>query len=158
MTTDGRRQLPISQDMLDSALGVAHDAVLVGGQALAFWVTRFGVPLGNQPRVYISSDADFLGIREDVARFAAALKGKPIYPNRHELTTLEGMVTVPVGDDAFFSVDVVSKVVGIQGDGVIEGLERLRVVVPVPFVHPPQEGIVRLHGGGRHLGHIPDRR
>lgn len=36
--------------------------MLVGGQALAFWLAWFKIDFSDGPRVYVSSDADFLGL------------------------------------------------------------------------------------------------
>jgi hypothetical protein len=91
--------------------------VLVGGQALAFWVAWFGVGLRDAPRAYISADADFLGSREDVARFAAAIGGKALYPPRRGMTALAGAVEKRAGGTTI-GVDVLHRLVGLDAAGV----------------------------------------
>lgn len=56
---------------------------MVGGQALAFWVSRYGVELPSDVLIgAISDDADFLGTRKDVIDIARGIHGTP------ELTSL----------------------------------------------------------------------
>ena len=63
--------------------------MLVGGQALAFWLAWFKIDFSDGPRVYVSSDADFLGLPEQ-----KMIKSKLIV------------------------VDVLHKVVGLDADAV----------------------------------------
>ena len=71
-----------------------EDLVLVGGQALAFWVDRYGLSQSNQDMPAISSDVDFLSRsaadREIVDKLAKVIKGRAIYPNQRALTALVG--------------------------------------------------------------------
>ena len=96
---------------------MSEGAVLVGGQALAFWVARFGVNIKDGPRVYISSDADFLGFREHVERFSRALGGKAVYPPKRGATALHGAVERNI-EGTTIGVDVLRKVVGLDPDAV----------------------------------------
>jgi len=106
--------------------------VLVGGQALAFWVAWFGVELKDAPRAYISGDADFLGSREHVARLSAALGGKAIYPPRRGMTALYGVVEKKTGG-ATVGMDVLRKLAGLDAEGV-----RRRAI---EMTHPADESV-----------------
>ena len=90
---------------------------MIGGQALAFWVARFGISFAAGPRVYISADADFLGFTEHVKRFSEAIGGKAIYPPKRGSTALSGAVEKNVGGKVI-GVDVLHKVVGLDADDV----------------------------------------
>ncbi|MGE0874822.1 MAG: hypothetical protein AB7O31_09140 [Burkholderiales bacterium] len=91
--------------------------MLVGGQALAFWVARFGIPVSDGPRVYISADADFLGLAAHVDRFSKALGGKAVYPPKRGLSALVGAVEKDAGGRTI-GVDVLHSIVGLDADAV----------------------------------------
>ncbi|MEW6688619.1 MAG: hypothetical protein AB1452_05935 [Pseudomonadota bacterium] len=127
--------------------------MLVGGQALAFWVAWLGVRLRDAPRAYISGDADFLGSREHVARFAAALGGKATYPPRRAITALVGAVEKRAGT-ASVGVDVLHSLVGLDAEGVrrraievthpADRSVRFRVMDPVDCLVSRLENLRRL--------------
>jgi hypothetical protein len=135
------------------ALRVSAGAVLVGGQALAFWVAWLGVRIKGAPRAYISGDADFLGSREHVARFAAAIGGKATYPGRRGMTALAGAVEKRAGA-ATVGVDVLHRLVGLDAEGVrrravevthpADATVRFRVMDPVDCLVSRLENLRRL--------------
>jgi len=97
-----------------------EDLVLVGGQALAFWVDRYGLRQTDADMPAISNDVDFLSRsaadREIVDKLAKVIKGRAIYPNRRALTALVGQAVLDVSDDEFINVDVIFKVIGLEGE------------------------------------------
>lgn len=123
----------------------------MGGQALAFWVAWFGVKVRDAPRAYITGDADFLGSREHVARFAAAIGGKAVYPGRRAMTALAGAVEKGAGAA---SVDVLHSLVGLDAEGVrrraievshpADPSVRFRVMDPVDCLVSRLENLRRL--------------
>jgi hypothetical protein len=117
---DAAGEVPVAPATVLKALGVAQDAVLLGGQALAWWVARLDVPMHTipAPRAYISGDIDFLGALDDVKRFAQALRGEAILPPRRAITALVGQVRARAGARSYFGVDVIHRVVGVDADRV----------------------------------------
>jgi hypothetical protein len=107
-------------EQLQHLLSKADSAtVLVGGQALVFWVDYYGVPTSPEKRAEgISSDADFLGDRNLVGRLAEGVHGKASYPSQHAITALVGQVTIPLSENEFLNVDVIDRIVGIDADAV----------------------------------------
>lgn len=107
------------QKLLDAA---GADLVLVGGQALAFWVSfyRLNPPGSSVPA--ISDDVDFLcrsaADKQAVRRFADAIGGHALYPDKRALTALVGQAVLNVSEDEYFNVDVIFKVIGLKGDTV----------------------------------------
>jgi len=108
----------ISEEELLKLLRVSKDAVLIGGQALAFWVAYFGIEIPPGPRAFISGDADFLGFVEHVKTFSDAIGGRPEYPSKHQMTALHGVVTKHTRGGEQIGVDVLRSVVGIDSHGV----------------------------------------
>ena len=91
--------------------------MLVGGQALAFWLAWFKIEFSDGPRVYVSSDADFLGFLKHVEAFSRAIGGKAVYPPKRGLSALLGTAEKSAGG-RFAGVDVLHKVVGLDADAV----------------------------------------
>ena len=104
---------------LEKLLALAHDAVLVGGQAVAFWAAFFKVAVPPGLRAYVTKDSDFLGSRVDVARIAGGTQGTASYPHKRALTAIAGQVRIDVADGVFLNIDVHHRVVGFDGsDGI----------------------------------------
>jgi len=112
--------------------------VLVGGQALVFWVDRYDVSVSPERLAEgISSDADFLGDRLTVSSLADDVRGKASYPSPHAITALMGQVTIPLNDDEFLNVDVIDRIVGIDADAVRKrALEAQLGDVQFQVMHP----------------------
>ena len=91
--------------------------MLIGGQALAFWLAYFRIDFSDGPRVYVSSDADFLGFLRHVEVFSRAVGGKAVYPPKRGLSALLGTAEKSAGG-SFVGVDVLHKVVGLDADAV----------------------------------------
>jgi hypothetical protein len=156
MASEGTVEVPIPLGALQKALGVAGDAILIGGQALAFWMARFDIPIdpADAPRSFVSMDADFLGTHDALNRFAKALRGKAILPRQREITVLQGQVHVPAGDQGFFGVDVVRSVVGLTNAGIesraidielpVDGGVRFRVMDPLDCLVSRLENLRKL--------------
>ena len=112
------RDALLTDDELVKALRVSDGAVLVGGQALAFWVGYFNLAVRLGPRAYISRDGDFLGRQEHVKRFAAAVGAHAEMAPRRGLSALHGAVTRQGDDGPVVLIDVLQSVVGIDSEDV----------------------------------------
>jgi hypothetical protein len=108
----------IDDDDLLKLLRVSGDAILIGGQALAFWIAYFSIEIPPGPQTFVSHDADFLGFAEDVGRFAKAVGGRAVYPRKRDITALEGVVVVPSASGDTIGVDVLWSVVGLDAGAV----------------------------------------
>lgn len=101
--------------LLRKVLQAAAGDILVGGQALAFWMLRFGlrVPEGV---VAVTADVDFLthsaAAVESVRRYARALEGDVFLPNEGALTALVGQAYLSISDAEKVNVDVLWSVLG----------------------------------------------
>lgn len=105
------------------AAAAGDEVVLIGGQALAFWVAHYGLSV-PQGVVAISADSDWLtGSAADrgvVQRFAQALQGGVQFPSERALTALVGQAYLDISDDEFINVDVMFSVVGIDSSAVFK--------------------------------------
>jgi hypothetical protein len=146
-----RREAPMPPAFMEKLVDCAGSAVLVGGQALAFWVYRLGVvvPEGIPG---ISNDADFLSIDGDprsVDRFARVLGGQTLFPGPRALTALLGQAFVPLPGDEVLNVDVLRQVFGLGTEAVAKravqaqlGSATFRVMHPL---HVLQSRLLNLH-------------
>jgi hypothetical protein len=111
------------QALVERLVDCAGSAVLVGGQALAFWVQRLDVAVPEHVAA-ISDDADFLSVEGHaphlVRRFAQVLGGEALFPSEHALTALAGQAFVHVSDDEYLNVDVLWRVLGLRTEEVAE--------------------------------------
>ena len=113
----GRKRLAVAPTHVVESLlrATGSRLIVVGGQALAIWMDRFGVEMpGRIP--YVSRDIDFLAESaadvEEVHRLARVLGGQAIIPRRRALTALVGQAVRHVSDTEFINVDVVHRVLG----------------------------------------------
>ena len=88
-------EAPLDAATLDAFLqDMGTDMVLVGGQALAFWMDRYGVA---STAAAISNDGDALGNLERAQRIAAKLRAALLTPDRNALTSLVAQIRIPTG-------------------------------------------------------------
>lgn len=111
--------VPITGDLLKKILdGATPASVLVGGQALAFWVSHYRINFSLADGIgTITDDADFLGTVADVTSIAKTTAGIAEFPDKRAITALVGMVKIPVST-GFANVDVIHRVVGVDADSV----------------------------------------
>lgn len=134
------------------------DVVLVGGQALGFWVEQYGlgVPVGFAA---ISNDMDFLArSRADTAsvqRFARIIKGHTLIPSERALTALVGQAVLDISDDEFINIDVIFKVIGLTAAAVRKRAVRVADGKSTFLVMHPLDV---LHSRLANLHQLPDKR
>lgn len=130
MSREGEAYMPpeLIQRILEST---PADVILVGGQALGFWMDRYGVQ--TPPRLpAISRDVDFFtrdaANSAPLAAFARAIHGRPHVQSARALTALIGSAIAPAEGDRIYNVDLLHQVVGMQRDEV----EANAVAVSLP--------------------------
>lgn len=122
-----RREVAFTAERLRELLsGVGRNAVLVGGQALAFWADYYGIRIDDALPA-VSKDADFLGDRVLVERIAGASGGQASFPPRKAVTALVGQVRIELANEQFLNVDVVHSIVGVRADSVKRRAEEVEL-------------------------------
>ena len=114
MTDHPRVEATFDRVQLEKLLALAHDAVPVGGQAVAFWASFFDVPVPPALGSSVTNDSDFLGTRADVARMASGTHGAAVYPHQRTITALAGQVKIDVSEDKYLNIDVLHRIVGFD--------------------------------------------
>lgn len=88
-------EAPLDAATLDAFLrDMGTDMVLVGGQALAFWMDRYGVA---STAASISNDGDALGNLARAEQIAASLRAALLTPDSNALTSLVAQIRIPTG-------------------------------------------------------------
>jgi len=134
-----RVEAAFDREHLTKLLTLAQGAVLVGGQAVAFWASFFKVPVPPVLAAYVTKDSDFLGDRDDVARIANGMRGAVTYPHRRGLAALVGQVRIDLSGNEFLNIDVLHRIVGFDDTDALRrraeerslGEIRFRVMHPV---------------------------
>ena len=93
-------EAPVTADVLeDVCRAMPADVVLVGGQALAFWMLRYGLAFGLDHQTQVTSDADLLGKVTDAEALHKLLGGRLIKPAPTERTALVARLMLPANDE-----------------------------------------------------------
>lgn len=109
--------MSFSLDQFTDALQVrdvsGQPYVLIGGQAVNYWATRY---LAEEPALaswqpFTSKDLDYRGGRDDVLRMAAQFKRVPRFPHKKMMTAFAGAIPWPIGDN-ISSVEFIRQVPG----------------------------------------------
>lgn len=97
-------EAPLDAETIDRLLsGMGTDMVLVGGQALSFWMNRYDISAGD---ALVTNDGDALGNLEKAHELAIQLKAKLLKPPASARTSLVGQIRIPAQGGKFGNVDV----------------------------------------------------
>lgn len=108
------------------------DVMLIGGQALAFWMGIYNIRAPRSTRPAISRDVDFFTSNaantDPLTHFARAIRGRAEVNDIRNLSPLIGSAIAPAEEGRVYNVDLLHDVVGVRRDH----LEANAVAVPLP--------------------------
>jgi hypothetical protein len=110
--------LPVDEEPLDARTvdlllsNMGTDMILVGGQALAFWMDRFGVVAGGTA---ISNDGDALGELGKARQLAAAISARLVLPRKTARTSIVAQLRLPAAGGKERNIDVLHLLYTISG-------------------------------------------
>jgi hypothetical protein len=117
MTTE--HEAPFTPDEVKRVLEACQgEALLVGGQALAFWALHYEVDRPEDLALRITSDVDFVGIGSTAARVARELGWKLHLPTLDDATPQMGKVTRTLPDGGVKQIVFLSGVGGLDTPGI----------------------------------------
>lgn len=90
------------------------DALLVGGQALAFWALHYDVERPEELVAQITSDVDFVGSGALAADLGKRLGWKVFLPTLDDATSQTGKVSKTLANGGVKQIDFLSGVVGLD--------------------------------------------
>lgn len=137
--TERQREVGLTREEVDEILlQSGPDALLVGGQSLAFWATYYGVePVGDLSRK-VTSDVDFIGTASEAKKLAAALKWKVWIPNMDDASGQTAKVTKLIPGGGVKQIDYLSGIVGLDTERIqARAVEvTLRSGAMIRILHP----------------------
>jgi len=106
-------EAPLDEAAIDLFLSkVGTDMVLVGGQALSFWMSRFGI---EQDGMAISNDGDALGAVQRAIELARKIHARIELPPATSRTALVAQLRLPTSDGKERNIDVLHKLYTVGG-------------------------------------------
>ena len=100
--------------------------VLIGGQSILFWCNHFDIE--HDIKGALTSDIDVLGTQDSVHQIAKNTGGTAsVLSGKTFGTNLIGQVHIPSGSDIPIEIDVLSKVLGIKEEKVIEFATKVKI-------------------------------
>lgn len=104
---------PIGDALLSRVIhSLPPDVVLVGGQALGFWMGRFGIATGGAA---VSHDADVIGDAAQAQELADAIRARVEWPKKSARTALVAQLRIPVANGKEVNVDVLHVLYTVGG-------------------------------------------
>jgi hypothetical protein len=140
MKTEREIEAPLSREEVRKILGICSPrALLVGGQALAFWADHLQVEPPRSLRSGVTADADFIGDSVLAQDLAKRLGWRIWIPALDDSTPQTGKVTQRTKSGAVKQVDFLSGVVGLTTKDLarraiemqLPEIGRLRVIHPL---------------------------
>lgn len=131
-------------DMVRRVLAAAgKDVVLVGGQALAFWMDRYGIEQDDTSMPAVTRDVDFFTHDAAQARalhaFAKAIGGQPAFAAPEAITALVGSAVAPAEPGRVYNVDLLHSIVGLDRRTLVDNAVRVELPGLAPelqVMHP----------------------
>jgi hypothetical protein len=121
---------PVDLDLLFRALSNVKDSasvVLVGGQALSFWVDFYDIPVPITDTPYLTQDADFLALKEDARAINDILCGTLKIATMDDNTPNTATIVFMGPSGKKLMVDFLGTVVGLSP----EEVRRLSVEIDI---------------------------
>lgn len=106
-------EAPLDEETIDLFLSnMGTDMVLVGGQALAFWMSRFDI---RQDGIAISNDGDALGALTRAVDLAQAIRARVELPAKISRTAIVAQLRLPTQDGRERNIDVLHQLFTVAG-------------------------------------------
>jgi len=119
-------------EMVGRVLATApDDVVLIGGQALAYWMDYYGIHDRQGLAPAVSRDVDFFTANaangESLNGFADAIGGKAELRSIHALSPLIGSAIAPASEGRVYNVDLLHDVVGLNREVLVANAVRVEL-------------------------------
>ena len=90
--------------------------ILVGGQALAFWMSRYGLLSVHDEDHAVTRDADLIGALSDARQLARALHGRLVMPHESAPTGIVAQIHLPIpGTTTTHNIDILHMLYAVGG-------------------------------------------
>lgn len=107
-------EAPLDEESVDLLLSnIGTEMILVGGQALGFWMSRFGIEADDD--VAISNDGDALGEVTRAIQLGHAIHARVQLPHKSSRTSIVAQLRLPAPGGKERSIDVLHKLYTVEG-------------------------------------------
>jgi hypothetical protein len=156
LTTDPLPEVALTDGEIDLILHHCNGrALLVGGQALAFWTQHYHIKLHGELAISVTSDADFIGTAQHARELAKVLKPEGWrywQPSPEEATSQTAKLSKRIEGFGIKQIDFLDGIVGLKTDGIERravALEladgaRLRVLHPMDVLESRLKNLAEL--------------
>jgi hypothetical protein len=112
---DRLHEVALTREEVDKILSVCgSQALLVGGQALAFWAAYYEIEPIGALSASVTSDADFIGTSRVAVRLREALDWNIWFPEMDDATDQTAKVTTLIPGGGVKQVDFLRAIVGLD--------------------------------------------
>lgn len=156
MTTDPLPEIALTDEEIDLVLRHCDgQALLVGGQALAFWTQHYLIKLHGELALSVTSDADFIGTAQHARELSRALQPEGWrywQPLPDEATSQTAKLSKRIEGLGIKQIDFLDRIVGLKTDGIqrravalelADGM-RLRVLHPLDVLESRLRNLAEL--------------
>jgi hypothetical protein len=110
-------EVALTLEEVDKILSVCgSQALLVGGQALAFWAARYGIKPVGALSTNVTSDVDFVGSAQVAEKLGKALNWNIWLPKMEDATPQTAKVSTSIRGGGVKQVDFLRTIVGLDTD------------------------------------------
>lgn len=107
-------EAPLDQKSVELFISnMGTDMILVGGQALGFWMSRFGIE--PDEGVSISNDGDALGEVSRAIQLGRAIHARVELPHKSSRTSIVAQLRLPAPDGKERNIDVLHMLYTVEG-------------------------------------------
>lgn len=113
-----KKEVPLTNTQMESVFKAAsiNDSILVGGQALAFWIDHYQIKVPDELSVTI--DVDILGDLSSLFNISEELKIKAVRQSPKVMSALVGLININQNENEKSTVDVIHKISGMDKESV----------------------------------------
>jgi hypothetical protein len=154
--TEALPEIALTEDEIDQILrGCDGRALLVGGQALAFWAQHYQItPLGVLS-VNVTSDADFVGtaqVARDLSQTLKPLGWRYWQPSVDDATPQTAKLSKHIEGQGIKQIDFLGSIVGLKTEGIQQRAvvlnladgTRIRVLHPLDVLESRLKNLAQL--------------
>jgi hypothetical protein len=151
--TEPLPEIPLtSEEVAEVLTHCGEAALLVGGQALAFWAARFAIEPVGVLAAAVTSDVDFIGSAKVAANLARSLAWQISVPRRQNPTNQVAKLTKTLPGIGVKQIDFLNAILGLQAKRVEQRAvkvtfpngARIRVLHPLDVLESRLRNILLL--------------
>lgn len=161
MSEDPLHEVALTDAEKDTILAYCGtDPLLVGGQALAVWATRFKIETPAELGDKVTTDVDFVGSKSNADALNKHLRWTMWQPKMGDATSQTAKLTKRVEKNGVKQIDFLSAIIGLETGEIrkravpltLPPTTRINVLHPVDVLTSRLKNLQHLHEKQNHIG------